>query len=150
MDPESGEVIANVASETALGNLDRVLIRFCGRGRILVNRLAFAPVMQNDSICMLDKADRLKVHLYISLYSSKAIVTRLFEPTLIIQMKGFSKLRLKLAKIDLSKAVTEIIDEQHVISLKPNEKNQRIFAPMLLKRIVSWEPKSRVLGLKYL
>lgn len=121
MDPESGKFLANAASKTALGILDRILMRISGRGRILLNRLVFAPVLNDDTYCMLDQADRIKVQAYISLYSTKSVFTRLFEPTIVIQMKGFKKLRLILAKIDLSKDISEIINEQHVITLEPNE-----------------------------
>ena len=121
MESNNGEILAEVASKTFLGIFDRILLRIRGRGRLVLNRLDFSPVLHNDKYCILDQADRLKVHTYISLYSSKSVITRIFEPTLVIQMKGFEKLRLFLARIDLSKDISEIIDEQHVISLKPDE-----------------------------
>jgi hypothetical protein len=68
------------------------------------------------------------------MYSSKSIETRLFEPTLTLRMKGFRKLRLVLAKIDLSNDPAEIIDEQHVVLLKPNEnKSEDLFTYIVEK-----------------
>lgn len=146
MDSNSNEILADAASKTALGVIDRFLSRMSGRGNIRVHRLTFSPVNASDENCMFDLADRLKVYLNISLYSTKSISTRIYEPTLIFRMKRFRELRLNLAKIDITKPPEQIIEEQHVLLLKPNENRTEVFNTYIIEKdrlIVIKEPHSR-------
>jgi hypothetical protein len=122
MNSNNGDLLSDTASKTILGFFDRISAKISGRSHLILNRLAFAPILQNGKYAMFDQADQIKVWAYISLYSSKSVITRLFKPAVIIRMKGFDTLRLVLTKIDPFKQnPLDIIDEQHVITLNPIE-----------------------------